>query len=678
VAVILSVAQAQTTAAVAVGLGAALTAVLGIVVEQVKSQEQWPQHLAGARPGRVPRVREADDPADWVAQPAGRDSWSQTPYVERDVDTDLASLLRHGGFVLLLGESAAGKSRTAYEAVRRTLPDHAWVRPFARSSVTIAVEAARACAPSVLWLDDLENYLGPEGLTVSHVHHLLRQPHPAVLVGTIRSEEYRRYETHEGSRLTGADRDLWRSERAVIARATLVPVERLWSPAELRRTRGLSPSRRIGAALQACDRFGIAESLSCGPELVNLWRNAWACGAHPRGAAVVTAVVDCRRAGLRRPVPVEWVRRAHEAYLTARGGECLRPESFEEAEDWACRTVRATSSLLSRSAGTAGLTCFDYLLGSDGLEPVPDHLWETLLPLVHGDEAYDLGLVAHGELRLQHALVALNRAQQDHVPGADFALALVIGDAGHPRRAIGLLQAQARGRAVPLSVRRQLAHFQGVAGDYAASARAFNDLVHELTRTLGASHPDTLAARHEAAYYTGEAGYPAAAVAELTVLVADRQRVLGADHRQTLATRRSMAWFQGKDGHLDPAIGELQDLLAESRTILGARDPHTLAVRSALAQFRGEAGDWARAARELADIADDRQATLGLSHPHTLTTRHQLALALAQAGDKEGAHTLLSALLPDMTSHLAPDHPHLTAARISHTELNLPRTDARD
>jgi hypothetical protein len=123
--VILSVLQAWTTAAVAVGLGAASTAVLGIFIEQVKSQEQWPQNLAGAHPGRVPRVREAGDPADWVAQPAGRESWSETPYVERDVDTELSDLLPRGGFVLLLGESAAGKSRTAYEAVRRTLPDHA-------------------------------------------------------------------------------------------------------------------------------------------------------------------------------------------------------------------------------------------------------------------------------------------------------------------------------------------------------------------------------------------------------------------------------------------------------------------------------------------------------------------------------------------------------------------------
>lgn len=670
VAVVLAVVQTWTTAAVAVGLGAASTAVLGLLVEQVKSQERWPENLAGARPGRVPRVREADDPADWVAQPAGRENWSETPYVERDVDTELSGLLLHGGFVLLLGESAAGKSRTAYEAVRRALPAHAWVRPFARSSIGVAVEAALACAPSVLWLDDLENYLGPDGLTVSHVHHLLGNPRTVVLVATIRSEEYRRYDTHEGSRLTGADRDLWRAERAVIARATVVRVQRLWSPAELRRARVLAPSRRIGVALQACDRFGIAESLSCGPELVNLWRDAWACGAHPRGAAVVTAVVDCRRAGLRRPVPVEWARRAHEAYLAARGGECLRPESFEEAEAWACRTVRATSSLLSRSADPAALTCFDYLLGSDGLEPVPDHLWETLLPLVQGEEAYDIGLVAHGELRLRHALVALNRAQQDQVPGADFALALVIGDSGHPRQAIDLLRAQARGRVVPLSVRRQVAHFQGTAGDYVAAARAFRDLVHEMTPTLGADHPDALAARHEAAYYTGECGHTSTAVAELTALVADRQRVLGADHHQTLATRRSMAWFQGKGGQLDLAIGELSGLLVESRTILGTRDPHTLAVRSALAQFQGEAGDWERAARDLADIADDRQAILGPGHPHTLATRHQLALALAHSGDHEGARTLLSALLSDMTSHLAPDHPHLTAARISHAALH--------
>ncbi|CAM5482593.1 hypothetical protein SALBM135S_10192 [Streptomyces alboniger] len=348
---------------------------------------------------------------------------------------------------------------------------------------------------------------------------------------------------------TGVDRDLWRAERGVVDRAATLRMERLWTPTEIRRAREAAPGRRMSLAIDAADRYGVAESLSCGPELVDVWRDAWECGGHPRGAAIVAMVVDCRRAGLRRPVPLDWARSAHEAYLAARGGENLRPEPFDEACAWACQTVRATSSLLLRDGDPACLTCFDYLLGGEGPEPVPDHLFEALLPRVRAAEAGAMGLVAYGENRLKRAERALRIAREGHAAGAEFTLALVIGDAGHPRRAIALLRGMSPEEAGgPLALRQQIAHFQGVAGDYAASVTAFRALTGQLGRSLGADHPDTLAARHEAAYYAGEAGDTATAIGELTALAADRRRVLGDDHHQTVATRRGLAWFQGEAG----------------------------------------------------------------------------------------------------------------------------------
>ncbi|MFE9401097.1 tetratricopeptide repeat protein [Streptomyces sp. NPDC006530] len=651
-------------AALAGGLVAALTAALGLVFEHVKGLERWPDHLARARAGKVPRVREVTECAHWGVHPATADL-AVTPYVARDAEGELRAALLRCGFVLLLGESAAGKSRMACETVRCLFPDHAWVRPFTRASIAVAVHAARACAPSVLWLDDLENYLGADGLSDLHVDHLLGDPKRGiVIVATLRSEEHRRFGAWEGSRLTGTDRDLWRTERSVVARATIVRVERLWSSAEIRRARALVPNRRIGLALAACDQFGIAESLICGPELINVWRNAWSRGANPRGAAIVSAVVDCRRAGLRRAVPVDWVFSAHEPYLAARGGYHLRPESFADARAWTCQTIHATSSLLVERGSPASLSCFDYLLGSDGLEPVPDHLWQALLPLVHPEEAYDIGLVAHGELRLSQARSALRAARDGGVPGANFALALVIGDSGHPRRAMEILRALPRHEQVgPFSLAQQLAHFQGVAGDHGASAASFRRLALAMEQALGPDNPDTLGARHQAAYYTGESGDPITAIHELTDLEAQRRWVLGADHHETLATRRSLAWFRGKTGQVDRAIVELQDLLAEAQPVLGIRDPHVLAIRSALAWFRGQAGDWDRACSELTDVLEDRQRVLGLDHPHTLTTRHQIVVTTAQSGNRPRALALLQDLVPDMERHLASDHPQLLDAR---------------
>jgi hypothetical protein len=77
-------------------------------------------------------------------------------------------------------------------------------------------------------------------------------------------------------------------------------------------------------------RFGVAEYLAAGPQLLAEWRDAWSPGQHPRGAALVAAAVDARRAGLHTPVAEALLRRLHEHYLTERGGSTLRPEPFEQ------------------------------------------------------------------------------------------------------------------------------------------------------------------------------------------------------------------------------------------------------------------------------------------------------------------------------------------------------------
>ncbi len=94
------------------------------------------------------------------------------------------------------------------------------------------------------------------------------------------------------------------------------------------------------------DTFGLAELLADGPELARDWQNGWRPGGHPRGAALVAAAVDCRRAGLSDPVPVELLADLAEHYLDARGGDTLRPESLEDAWSWARKPARGASSLL--------------------------------------------------------------------------------------------------------------------------------------------------------------------------------------------------------------------------------------------------------------------------------------------------------------------------------------------
>ncbi|MGW6708694.1 tetratricopeptide repeat protein, partial [Streptomyces sp. NPDC054956] len=580
-----ALATVWTSGPWAAGIGAAVAALSGLAADRMRPEEDTGPRTAGevlrtAR-GRIPLLREVDRPELAGVHPA--EAPGEPPaYIERDAEPRLRSALERARFVLVVGESTAGKTRLAYEVARTRYPRHAFVRPLSRAALPEAVRIAARRRHAVLWLDDLEDYLGAGGLTAAQLATL----ETAVTIATIRVQEYRRYDAREESRLTGSDRDAWRAQRDLLHQAAVIRLPRHWSARERHRAAAHQDDPRIGAALRAGERFGVAEVLAAGPELLASWENGWAPGANPRGAAVVAAAVDCRRAGLRRPVSREWLRELHAPYLAARGGGDLQPEPFAEAMDWACAAAYATSGLLIGNYG-AGFTAFDYLLNAPGHGPVPDHLWSGLLARVEPADAYDMGLVAHQEGRLARAVEALDLASRGGVPGAELPLAIAIGDSGKPHRAAADLAGISRRRADrlgprhpdTLAARHQLAFFVGESGNLRAAVSRFTELLADATEVLGPDHPDTLAARHQLAYFTGEAGDPRAAARQLEELLTDRLRVHGPGHPQVLATRRSLIWF--RPGDPAETDRELARLLAEAEATegIGPDDPHTLAIR---------------------------------------------------------------------------------------------------
>ena len=94
--------------------------------------------------GRLPKVREVSDPVMLGVHPsssvragsrgpAGEPLLERVPaYVPRDVDDELQRRLAVSGFVLIVGDSTAGKSRAASEAIA-VLPDHVGYRPLTPS-----------------------------------------------------------------------------------------------------------------------------------------------------------------------------------------------------------------------------------------------------------------------------------------------------------------------------------------------------------------------------------------------------------------------------------------------------------------------------------------------------------------------------------------------------------------
>ncbi|MFF3878195.1 hypothetical protein ACFYYV_43065, partial [Streptomyces sp. NPDC001978] len=92
------------------------------------------------------------------------------PYVERQIDVELRARIsripRTGEPILIVGDSTAGKTRAVFEALKECFSGYSVFAPYDGhdlvSSLPGLVENRETC---VLWLDNLERYIGPEGLT---------------------------------------------------------------------------------------------------------------------------------------------------------------------------------------------------------------------------------------------------------------------------------------------------------------------------------------------------------------------------------------------------------------------------------------------------------------------------------------------------------------------------------
>jgi hypothetical protein len=228
-------------------------------------------------------VRRLDDPVLLGVHPAqvraGAGGESQLPdFVVRDVFDDVVRRLKQDSFVLVVGESTAGKSRLAYEAMRMALSDFVVLRPAPADPMQFLAAAARRHRRCVIWLDELDLYLGGGGLTAARLATLLsdREPRRVVILATMRVREYDRYSARNRD---AAAAEMWRAGRDVLLRAgTPVELARRWSPAEVARAGAAAGDPRILAGIRQADRFGVAEVLAAGPELVEQWRTGWEPG----------------------------------------------------------------------------------------------------------------------------------------------------------------------------------------------------------------------------------------------------------------------------------------------------------------------------------------------------------------------------------------------------------------
>jgi hypothetical protein len=365
------------------------------------------------------------------------------PYISRTADADLDRAMAGGGLVVVEGNSAAGKTRTAWEAVRRNAPSCGWrsvLVPKDGVALRLLVESGKPLKHVVVWLDDLERYLTPEGLDTGLVTTLCPAGRTDVLLlATLRSE---------ARRLIGGDDrypQLARSAQHLLATARTIRLARDLDQGERLAARRHQADPRIASALADRTGAGLAEHLAAAPEVLVHWR-AGRDGLHEVGAALVSAAVDCHRAGYSAPVPRGLLEALYPTYLEPRTRNRLRQPNLDEAFEWATTPVHGASSSLQPEAD-GRFSAFDYLVDQTQADPdsaaIPDATWRTLLEGAETDPwAFQVALTALRDGRseaadvIRHAIRSGNPAALLASGYAHFIASRATGDRRLLARAI--------------------------------------------------------------------------------------------------------------------------------------------------------------------------------------------------------------------------------------------------
>ena len=368
---------------------------------------------------------------------------SLPPYIRRDHDGLLEEKIRQvstqGGLLIGVGDSGAGKSRSLFSAMQRLLPEHRLVAPPHGADLRILPSHIQGyTGDCAIWLDDLEGYLGPQGLQPAVLTALtnLRVPVLATMSDAM-YEKCRPLAKNQAPAFLLGTPVLGQ----VLDMAVLIHIEREWTSTELERAAECTDVR-FQEALEHHGPYGIAEYLTAGPDLWALWKGARRSthsGGHPRGHALIASAIAIARMGFLGPIPPGLLREAHTNYLESSAH--LAPESFESAMEW-CKEFRyGATSLLIHGSPTAGWgwKAFPYLTDRSersGAHDTPRGLWEVALNyartdrnrLLIGQAAY-----ASGEHRI--AWDAWTELAERGDPEAMFQLGGMLADKGEEEQA---------------------------------------------------------------------------------------------------------------------------------------------------------------------------------------------------------------------------------------------------
>jgi Flp pilus assembly protein TadD len=621
--------------------GLALVGALAAAVLAVREVRAEARERLLLIPCRVGEVDPYDIGVDREAvRPTLRGGGEERGYLPRELDAPLHQALhdalerRNPTMVVVRGPSKAGKSRTLFHAARNhpglraatlVAPNPNRDGEEALTGVLEQRRLRRGDTPLVLWLDDLEFFVGVgRGLHAQALDTLAGWDRPVVVLATAGGKGA---ELLADSRLSSPIKVLYTH-----------PAVRV-----LRLLAHLSEEEKAAARERYSDedaaeiaKYGIGEYSIAAFELerkLEEERHTPKDSPCPDGAAIVRAAIDWSRAGLTRPISEEELRELWRYY--ALGGEPTE-ERFQAGLAWARRPVYGSIALLE---GAGSYHAYDYIVAyvdRDGREKskINPRLWDRILELASEEEAITLAAVAarRGDWeRAERALVPAGHADDPEVARvAGFNLGELLQERGDREGAeAAYRRADAHGHAeAAVSLGLLLQERGDLEGAKAAYRRADQRGHAGAANNLGVllferGHPNEIEEAEAAFRRAEERGDPGASF-NLGLLLGRRGDREGAEAAYRRADERGDAWAASNLGALLYERGDLEGAEAAYRRAEERGDAGATSNLGVLLRERGDL-DGAEAAFRRADERGDAGAA------------NNLGALLYERGDLEGA-----------------------------------------
>lgn len=352
-----------------------------------------------AKSGALPQVSDVS-PYDIGVTKSRYSNTPQDRYVHREnADEKLDEALREKRFVLLVGKSKAGKSRTAIEALVRNLGNAYLLVPQSRNSALSRLLGPGSplkigLTKTVIWLDNVGDFLGTGGgLDKGVLIRLKELPAHVIVLATIRADIRQK--------LFDTGGELGNTAQAVLDDAFVIPLESEMTPTEMAEAQALYPDELF--------QRGIGEHLIAASVLEQRYQDGRLSDGIGRvGWALVQASIDYQRAGLTKPIRETDLRSLYSIYLPRYGRWAIPDDdSYARGLDWALQEPSAAPIALleTRTASPdRSFEALDYIVAyvdswhhdhQTKTVNVPRETWNFLIDHVNPEELLDVGWAAY-------------------------------------------------------------------------------------------------------------------------------------------------------------------------------------------------------------------------------------------------------------------------------------------